>query len=415
MVISFALALHAGTRMALVVMSAMPLVALGMAAQGWAAARTAAAVAAHTALAQTVADQALRGVRTITAYGLEGDAVWAYDLMLAPGARAAMAGAHGVGLGAGAAQAVLNCMFSLAFWYGGRQVAAGALSFDSMMRVFFTVVLAANALADVQGIVPALGRAADAVDRAFGVLETASPIERGDGAAAKKGRGGAGAGTAASAPPARLAAVAGEVRLDRVAFAYPTRPGHPIFRDFSLTVPPGTTTALVGPSGCGKSTVIGLVARFYDPARGRVCLDGVDVRSLDLAWYRGQIALVAQEPVLFTGTVRENVREEGVDRERGKKGRGTRALTPRPLSLSLPIHHSSPTASRARPTRRSRRPPWPPTRWASSMTWRRAWTRSSGPPQARSSCPAASASAWPSPGPPCSRPASCCWMRRRQP
>jgi ATP-binding cassette subfamily B (MDR/TAP) protein 1 len=223
MAISFALALHAGARMALVVTSAMPLVALGMAAQGWAASRTAAAVAARTALAQTVADQALRGVRTIAAYGLEADAVWAYDLMLAPGARSAMAGARAVGLGAGTAQAALNCMFSLAFWYGGRQVASGALSFDGMMRVFFTVVLAANALADVQGIVPALGRAADAVDRALCVLETASPIERGE----KKG--GRSAAATAASRPTRLPTVAGEVRLDRVAFAYPTRPGHPIF------------------------------------------------------------------------------------------------------------------------------------------------------------------------------------------
>jgi len=315
MVISFALALQAGPRMALVVTSAMPLVALGMAAQGWAASRTAGVVAAHTALAQTVADQALRGVRTIAAYGLEADAVWAYELMLAPGARAAMAGAVAVGLGAGTAQAALNAMFSLAFWYGGRQVAGGKLGFDGMMRVFFTVVLAANALADVQSIVPALGRAADAVDRAFEAIEAASPIERGEAEPAKKKCGGGGRGGAAAAAPTpkpiRFPSVAGEVRLDQVAFAYPTRPGHPVFRDFSLTVPPGSTTALVGPSGCGKSTVIGLVARFYDPSRGRVLLDGVDIKGLDLAWYRGQVALVAQEPILFTGTVRENVRKMG--------------------------------------------------------------------------------------------------------
>ena len=366
MAISFALALQTGPRMALVVMSAMPLVAVGMAAQGAAASRTAGAVAAHTALAQTVADQTLRGVRTIAAYGLEADAVWAYELMLAPGVRAAMVGAAAVGVGAGTAQAALNAMFALAFWYGGRQVAAGRLAFGGMMRVFFTVVLAANALADVQGIVPALGRAADAVDRCFGVLEAPSPIERGGGgggvaggAPAKK----AGRGAPAAPPPAkptRLTIVAGEVRLDRVAFAYPTRPGHPVFRDFSLAAPPRTATALVGPSGCGKSTVIGLVARFYDPARGRVLLDGVDVKGLDLAWYRGQVALVAQEPVLFTGTVRENVsgRKEGKWMEREREGQKTRTqYAPPTLSPSAQLFTARPRQTgRQRRGNQGRRP-----------------------------------------------------------
>ena len=76
-------------------------------------------------------------------------------------------------------------------------------------------------------------------------------------------------------------------------------------------MPPGATLAVTGPSGCGKSTVLGLIARLYDPLKGRVTLDGVDVASLDVGWYRAQMAVVAQEPVLFTGTVFDNVRERG--------------------------------------------------------------------------------------------------------
>ena len=81
----------------------------------------------------------------------------------------------------------------------------------------------------------------------------------------------------------------------------------PIFRDFYLEIPAGKSTAITGGSGCGKSTVIALLSRFYDPLRGRVTLDGVDVKEIDLSFYRRQFALVSQEPMLFYGTVFDNV------------------------------------------------------------------------------------------------------------
>ena len=76
---------------------------------------------------------------------------------------------------------------------------------------------------------------------------------------------------------------------------------------YSLKVELGQVVALCGPSGSGKSTVIALLERFYDPQQGRVLLDGVDIRTLNVRWLRQQLGLVAQEPVLFTGTVAENI------------------------------------------------------------------------------------------------------------
>ncbi|VDN17645.1 unnamed protein product [Dibothriocephalus latus] len=75
-----------------------------------------------------------------------------------------------------------------------------------------------------------------------------------------------------------------------------------------MTVPAGKTVAIVGPSGSGKSTTVQLIQRLYDPLEGRVTLDGVDVRQLDVNWLRQQIGVVSQEPVLFAGTVEENIR-----------------------------------------------------------------------------------------------------------
>jgi ABC-type multidrug transport system fused ATPase/permease subunit len=80
-----------------------------------------------------------------------------------------------------------------------------------------------------------------------------------------------------------------------------------VLKDVSLHVKPGTTTALVGPSGAGKSTVFGLIERFYMPQRGCCKFDGVDIAELDPVWLRSQLAIVSQEPVLFAGSIFDNI------------------------------------------------------------------------------------------------------------
>ncbi|KAJ1982130.1 ATP-binding cassette permease mdl1 [Dimargaris cristalligena] len=99
----------------------------------------------------------------------------------------------------------------------------------------------------------------------------------------------------------------GQLQFDNVAFVYPTRPLAPIFRQLNVTVDAGTVVGVAGSSGSGKSTLTALLLRFYDPQSGCVRVDGVDIRDLDLVWWRRQIATVSQEPVLFAGTIAENV------------------------------------------------------------------------------------------------------------
>jgi ATP-binding cassette subfamily B (MDR/TAP) protein 1 len=93
-----------------------------------------------------------------------------------------------------------------------------------------------------------------------------------------------------------------------VSFAYPARPSVAVFNGFSLTIPAGQTVALVGESGSGKSTIIGLIERFYDPLAGAVLLDGADLRSYNTGWLRRTVGLVSQEPLLFSGSVIDNIR-----------------------------------------------------------------------------------------------------------
>lgn len=98
-----------------------------------------------------------------------------------------------------------------------------------------------------------------------------------------------------------------QLRFHDVRFAYPTRPRKAILDRFNLSVRQGETIALVGPSGGGKSTTIGLIERFYDPDCGCIEFEGVDIRDLNVSWYRDQIGIVQQEPTLFTGTIAKNI------------------------------------------------------------------------------------------------------------
>ncbi|OQR96655.1 ABC transporter B family member 11-like, partial [Thraustotheca clavata] len=104
-----------------------------------------------------------------------------------------------------------------------------------------------------------------------------------------------------------LSAVKGETELKHVVFAYPSRPDSKIYKNYSLTIHAGQTFALVGGSGSGKSTAINLIERFYDPAAGAVYLDGHDLRTLNVQSLRNHISIVSQEPVLFAGTIAENI------------------------------------------------------------------------------------------------------------
>jgi ABC-type multidrug transport system fused ATPase/permease subunit len=173
-------------------------------------------------------------------------------------------------------------------WLGGRAMIHGELTPGQLTSFFLYTFIVAGALADVAGLWGALQRAAGATDRLFAVIDTVPEIRS--------------PAAAVALPPG-----GGAVVLERVSFAYPTRRGQPVLTDVDLEVSPGEVVALVGPSGAGKSTILSLLYRFYDVDAGRVLFEGVDVRELGLGELRRALAMVAQEPVLFSGTIRDNI------------------------------------------------------------------------------------------------------------
>lgn len=175
-------------------------------------------------------------------------------------------------------------------WMGGQDVIAGEITAGDLSAFVFYAVLVASSGGAISETIGDLQRASGAAER-LAELRAEQPV------------------IAEPAAPVALPTPAqGAIAFDEVSFRYPTRPDSLALDRFDLRVAPGETVAIVGPSGAGKTTVFNLLLRFYDPEAGRIRVDGVDVASVRLADLRRTIAIVPQEPVLFTASVADNIR-----------------------------------------------------------------------------------------------------------
>jgi ATP-binding cassette subfamily B protein len=175
-------------------------------------------------------------------------------------------------------------------WIGARSVMAGTTTAGELGQFIFYAAFTAGAVGALSEVWGDLQRAAGATERLVELVESVDPIRV----------------PANPVPPAEPAR--GAIRFEGVSFRYPQRPETAALEDLSFEVRPGETVALVGPSGAGKTTIFQLLLRFYDPAAGRIAVDGVDIAAMDPAALRTRFALVPQEPVIFADTARENVR-----------------------------------------------------------------------------------------------------------
>jgi len=170
-------------------------------------------------------------------------------------------------------------------WYGGRQVISGTYTFGTFMSFLTAVGFMYEPLKKLSKLNNAVQRGLAAVDRIFDILEQRSDILD-------------------PAAPIRIPAGAHRIRFENVAFKYGRQL---VLKDIDLDVAPGEIIALVGMSGGGKTTLVNLIPRFYDATRGRILIDGIDIRQTRVADLRRQIAIVTQEPILFNDTVRNNI------------------------------------------------------------------------------------------------------------
>jgi len=189
----------------------------------------------------------------------------------------------------GSAILLLFTSMSAMLWSGGQSVIAGHMTGGELGAFVFYAIMVGSGVATIAEVWGELQRAAGAAERLLDLLNTRSPIaDTGENSLSES-----------SAQP--------EVHFNKVTFFYPTRPNYAALENFSLHIERGKSLALVGPSGAGKSTVFELLQRFYDPQHGTILLNNEDIRSLSLAQLRGQMALVPQQPALFTADVRYNI------------------------------------------------------------------------------------------------------------
>ncbi|SEP97211.1 ATP-binding cassette, subfamily B [Loktanella sp. DSM 29012] len=175
-------------------------------------------------------------------------------------------------------------------WMGARDVRTEVMTVGELVQFVIYSVMVAGAVGALTEIWGELQRAAGATERLVELLESRDAVQD----------------PVDPNPVGNLRT--GHIVFDNVTFRYPGRPSVAALDGVSLDVAPGETVALVGPSGAGKTTIIQLIQRFYDPSTGRITLDGVDLRDMDRADFRAQVALVPQDPVIFADTARENIR-----------------------------------------------------------------------------------------------------------
>jgi len=175
-------------------------------------------------------------------------------------------------------------------WSGAHDVVNGSMSAGTLGQFVLYALIGGGSVGALAEVWNELQRASGGMGRIAELLDESPRI------------------TAPAQPRPLPMPLRGGIRFEHVSFHYPQRPDQPALDDFSLSVAPGETVALVGPSGAGKSTVLSLLLRFHDPDAGSLQLDGIDLRQFDPAQLRQSIALVPQQPALFASSAADNIR-----------------------------------------------------------------------------------------------------------
>lgn len=194
---------------------------------------------------------------------------------------------------------------SVMLWIGGTDVLEGKITGGELIAFSFYAIMVANSVGAVSEVLGDLQRAAGATERLMELLLSESEIQdsltptpiskilkttevnhSSNGSSKRNGL---------------------KINLENLSFSYPSRPDHKALKGIDLEIPANKTTALVGPSGGGKSTLFELILRFYDPTKGRILIEGLDLKDLTLKDLRSLIGFVPQQPILFSGSLRENI------------------------------------------------------------------------------------------------------------
>lgn len=275
-------------RLALTTLAVVPLVVGAALTFGRALRRASTGVQDRVAEAMGMADEAFGAIRTVQSFTREAEETRRFQRLLQDLVQVAVQRARTRALFFSVVGFVAFGSVAAVLWQGGVQVLAGQLTAGALVAFLFYALFVAAAVGSLATLFGNFQEAVGAASRVFELLDTEPTVQE-----------------PASATPLAQP-VRGAIALESVSFRYAADQPD-VLHDVSLRVAPGEIVALVGRSGAGKTTIASLVPRFWDVTEGRITLDGCDVRALSLHTLREAIGMVPQEPVLFSGTIRENI------------------------------------------------------------------------------------------------------------
>jgi ATP-binding cassette subfamily B protein len=238
----------------------------------------------------SIAAESLNAIQTVQAFTLEDINSRRFDAAVEDSFRAAVRRSKTRAALTAIATMLVFSTITFVLWVGAHSVLKGEMTAGQLGQFLMYAVYVAVAVASLSEMWGEVQRAAGAMERLI-ELRNATPA------------------IAASRDSVPLPSPGrGAIRFEHVTFRYPSRPESAALDDFNLAVVPGETIAFVGPSGAGKSTAFQLLLRFYDPSRGRVSIDGVEIARADPREVRRRIGLVPQDTMLFATSARENIR-----------------------------------------------------------------------------------------------------------
>nr|KAE8933036.1 ABC transporter B family member 11 [Phytophthora fragariae] len=289
--IAFAIAFYYSWRMTLILLAVFPVLALSSYIQAQRMTGTTGNKKNNDAdtAAGSLLSEAIGSIRTVASFSMEVPLNSLYVGYLNVSKEADVQIGVAGGMAFGVSQGAMFLVLAFLFFLSGRWISRGIITFEQMFMVLMVIMLSTFAIGmAAQGATDG-ATAKRSAQRVFKVIDRKPLID----STSETGR--------------SLDHVDGDIEFRNLEFTYPARPDAKIYKNYSLKIARGQTVALVGASGSGKSTAISLLERFYDPAAGVVTLDGNNLKDLNLQWLREHVSLVSQEPVLFAGTIAENI------------------------------------------------------------------------------------------------------------
>ncbi|MEI8256703.1 MAG: ATP-binding cassette domain-containing protein, partial [Deltaproteobacteria bacterium] len=276
--------------------------------------------------ASQVAEESIAGIRTVRSFAAEAIERARYGRSVDASYSIARHRVISTGTFMGFATFLGYAAAAMVLWYGGRLVVAGRLTVGGLTSFLVYTIMVAFSLGSLSELWSDVMKAAGAAERVFALLDQPPTMSAGGAV--------------------RVEQIEGAIAFEQVVFAYPTRPDAPVLHGLDVTITAGEVVALVGPSGAGKSTIASLLSRLYDPDAGRITLDGRDLRDYDPDWLRRRVGVVSQEPILFSSTIRENIRYGRPDATDAEIEDAARAANAHDFVTRFPRGYDTPVGER---------------------------------------------------------------------